>query len=93
MITELLRPNAAFLSTAAATNDETLLPLFRWFSRNLLLAEAHNRHLRLAHSAEMLKDSPSSDRALALLRAAESRDLRRETQDCDPETVIASSGR
>jgi uncharacterized protein len=71
MIGELLRPNAAFLSTGAATNDETLLPLFRWFSHNLLLAEAHNRHLRLAHSTQMLTDSPSSQRALALLRAAD----------------------
>ena len=65
MVPEFLRPNAAFLSIAAATNDPALLPLFRWFSRNLVLAEAHNRHLRLAHSAQMLSsDSRSSERAL-----------------------------
>ena len=86
MITELLRPNAAFLSTAAATKDDTLLPLFRWFSRNLLIAEAHNRHLRLARSAEMLKESPSSERALALLQAADLGISGVKRKTIDPET-------
>ena len=86
VIVELLRPNAAFLSVAAATNDPTLLPLFRWFSRNLVLAEAHNRHLRLAHSADMLNASASSERALALLRAADLGISGVKRQLIDPET-------
>ena len=60
--------------------------MFRWFSRNLLIAEAHNRHLRLAHSAEMLKDSPSSQRALALLRAADLGITGVKRKTIDPET-------
>jgi uncharacterized protein len=86
VIAELLRPNAAFLSTAAATNDATLLPLFHWFSRNLLLAEAHNRHLRLAHSADMLNGSPSAARAFDLLRAADLGIARVKRKQLDPET-------
>jgi hypothetical protein len=40
-VTELLRPNALFLSTAASANHPALLPLYGWFERNLRLAEAH----------------------------------------------------
>ncbi|NNN21661.1 MAG: ATP-binding protein, partial [Acidimicrobiales bacterium] len=45
-VTELLRPNALFLSTAASANHPTLLPLYGWFSRNLILAEARSRPFR-----------------------------------------------
>ena len=100
IISELLRPNAAFLSTAAATNDPMLRPLFRWFSRNLVLAEAHNRHLRLAHSADMLNNSDSPKHALALLRAADLgiAGVRRklidpETRDRIKRAVLILSGR
>ena len=85
MITELLRPNAAFLSTAAATNDPTLLPLFEWFSRNLVLAEAMNRHLRLAMSAELL-NGKASQKAMALLRAADLGITKVNRKAIDPET-------
>jgi hypothetical protein len=47
-VTELLRPNALFLSTAASANHATLLPLYAWFERNLLLAEADTRGKVLA---------------------------------------------
>jgi uncharacterized protein len=100
MIAELLRPNAAFLSTAAATNDPTLRPLFGWFSRNLVLAEAHNRHLRLAHSADMLNKLESSEHALALLRAADlgiagvtRKPIDPETRDRIKRAVLILSGR
>ena len=33
LVTELLRPNALFLSTAASANNPTLLPLYEWFRR------------------------------------------------------------
>ena len=85
MITELLRPNAAFLSTAAATNDPTLLPLFEWFSRNLVLAEAMNRHLRLAMSADIL-NGKASQKAMGLLRAADLGITKVNRKQIDPET-------
>lgn len=84
-ISKLLRPNAAFLSTAAATNEETLLPLFAWFTRNLRLAEAANRHLRLAQTAEMIADAAGNDRLLRLLRAADFGIVGAKRRDMDPE--------
>ena len=36
---EILRPNALFLSTAAAINHPLFLPLFHWFQRNLSYAD------------------------------------------------------
>ena len=100
IIGELLRPNASFLSTAAATNDEVLLPLYAWFSRNLLLAEAHNRHLRTARSAELLEDRARAEKALAMLHAADlgisgvkKRPLDPETRDRVRRAVLILQGR
>ncbi len=70
-VTELLRPNALFLSTAASANHPALLPLYGWFSRNLLLAEAKTRPFRQAFTTQMLEDKERGERVLALLRAAD----------------------
>lgn len=68
---ELLRPNALFLSTAASANHGTLTPLYAWFSRNLVLAQADSRPWRQAVTTKMLEDDDSKERVLALLRAAD----------------------
>ncbi len=68
---ELLRGNALFLSTAASANHPALLPLYRWFSRNLLLAEADSRPFRQALTTEMLNDEHRREQVLALLQAAD----------------------
>ncbi|HEU4658542.1 MAG TPA: ATP-binding protein [Capillimicrobium sp.] len=70
-VLELLRPNALFLSTAASAAHPLLLPLYGWFERNLLLAEADSRRVRQAFTAKMLDDDESRHRVLALLRAAD----------------------
>lgn len=70
-VLELLRPNALFLSTAASANHSRLLPLFQWFERNLLLAEADSRPIRQALTTEMLRDPKSQKQVLALLHAAD----------------------
>lgn len=70
-VTELLRPNALFLSTAALANHGRLLPLYQWFGRNLMLAEAESRPFRQLFTAEMLNDPRRKPRVLALLRAAD----------------------
>jgi len=70
-VSELLRPNALFLSTAASANHPTLLPLYAWFGRNLRLAEANSRAFRQALTTQLLDDAASSERVLALLRAAD----------------------
>ena len=70
-VQELVRPNALFLSAAASANHAALLPLYQWFSRNLVLAEADSRPFRQALTTEMLGDETQRDRVLALLRAAD----------------------
>lgn len=70
-VQELLRPNALFLSTAASARHVALLPLYQWFGRNLLLAEAHSRPWRQALTADMLDDDGHRQRVMALLQAAD----------------------
>lgn len=70
-VTELLRPNALFLSTAASANHATLLPLYAWFERNLLLAEAGSRQLRQAFTAQLMEEAETRGKVLAFLRAAD----------------------
>lgn len=70
-VEELLRPNALFLSTAASAKHSALLPVYSWFSRNLLLAEAHSRPFRQALTTQMLGEEPHRRRVLALLQAAD----------------------
>ena len=70
-VTELLRPNALFLSTAAAANHPALLPIYAWFTRNLRLAEADSRQFRQALTTQLLDDDTRREQVLALLRAAD----------------------
>lgn len=70
-VQELIRPNALFLSAAASANHAALLPLYQWFSRNLVLAEADSRPFRQALTTEMLGDEAQRGRVLALLQAAD----------------------
>ncbi len=70
-VTELLRSNALFLSTAASANHAALAPLYAWFGRNLVLAQAESRPWRQAVTTEMLEDPEHRARVLALLRAAD----------------------
>ena len=67
----ILRSNALFLSTAAHIDHPLLLPLYRWFADNLLLADAESRPGRVAFTAEMLDDPRHSDAVLRLMRAAD----------------------
>jgi len=69
---KILRPNALFLSTAAAADLPVLLPLYQWFEHNLLLADAGSRPIRVAFTAEMLDDD--NDRA-AVMRLLQTADL------------------
>ncbi len=70
-VARLLRPNALLLSTAASANHPLLLPLYGWFSRNLMLAEASSRTIRQAFTAKLLEDPVARERVLTLLRAAD----------------------
>lgn len=67
---EILRPNALFLSTAAAINHPLFLPLYRWFRRNLTYADVDSRTIRKVITSEMLEGERRSQ-VLALLREAD----------------------
>jgi len=67
---EILRPNALFLSTAAAINHPLFLPIFQWFRRNLSFADVVSRTNRQVITAEMLEGERRSQ-VLALLREAD----------------------
>ncbi len=83
-VQELLRPNALFLSAAASVNHAALLPLYKWFNRNLLLAEADSRQFRQLLTIEMLDDPTYRDRVLALLQAADLGITGARKQELDP---------
>jgi uncharacterized protein len=85
-VTELLRPNALFLSTAAQANHPILLPLYEWFNRNLLLAEADSRHARQAFTLQLLESEESRQRVLELLRAADLGITGALKRELDPDT-------
>jgi uncharacterized protein len=68
---EILRPNALFLSTAAATNHPVFLPLYEWFQRNLLYADVRTRGARMALTAKLLEQDDRRQQMLSLLREAD----------------------
>jgi predicted ATPase len=69
-VLEILRPNALFLSTAAATEHPLFLPLYQWFSRNLTYADVETRSSRKLITADMLEGERRSQ-VLNLLREAD----------------------
>lgn len=81
----LVRDNALVLSVAGAAADEEIGPLFRWFQRNLLLADSTTRGMRAAHTADMLESDDHRFRVLDLLLAADLglSDLERAPADSD----------
>lgn len=85
---QVLRSNALLLSTAAATKRELLLPLYRWFRRNLILADVESRLARQAITVEQLEDDGQKERVRALLQEADlgivdarKRDMRPEVRE------------
>ncbi len=84
-VREILRPNALFLSTAASANHPILLPLYGWFERNLLLAEAQSRDSRQAMTAQMLDDPAVRPQVLEFLREADLGITGAVREELDPE--------
>jgi uncharacterized protein len=84
-VMEILRPNALFLSTAAATNHPLLIGLFEWFQRNLLFADVQSRSVRQALTAGMLEQDDLRERVLELLREADLGITGAKKRELDPE--------
>jgi hypothetical protein len=70
-VANLLRPNALYLSTAAAVDHPALAPLYAWFGRNLRYAEEDTRGLRQMRTIDLLQDPERRDDVLELLRVAD----------------------
>lgn len=70
-VEDLLRPNALYLSTAAAANHPLLLPLYLWFQRNMWMAADDSRPRRQALTTDMLDDDKHHEAILGLLWAAD----------------------
>lgn len=85
-IVDILRPNALFLSAAAAADNPVLSPLYQWFKRNLLLADENSRAKRQAFTAEMLDQDRTGQQVMDLLREADLGIAGARRQELDPAT-------
>ncbi len=81
----ILRPNSLLVSAGAAANHPDLVPLRRWFTDNLLLAEASSRGRRWAYTAGMLLHERHRDQVLGLLQAANLGITDARVREADPE--------
>ena len=70
-VNDLLRPNALYLSTAAAAGHPQLTPLRHWFAHNMHYAQVTSRQWRQVLTAEMLDDERYRGAVLELLWAAD----------------------
>ncbi len=70
-VSEILRPNALYLSTASAADHPGLQPLFEWFDENLMLCEASSRPIRWAFTTHVMAHAEYRDKVLAMLNAAD----------------------
>lgn len=87
VVEDLIRPEALFLSTAAALNYKPLKPLSDWFDNNLNLCDAGSREARWAYTAEMLEDDARRDQVLELLQIADLGITGARARQADPETM------
>lgn len=67
----ILRPNALFLSAAAQIEHPALLPLYKWFAKNLLMVNAEGQQLRTMFTAALLDHATFRDPVIRLMRAAD----------------------
>lgn len=84
-VVQILRDNALFLSTAAATSHPGLIPLFEWFSRNFLYAEEASRSVRQMRTVDLLQDPDRRGDVIELLRVADLGIADARVLDIDPE--------
>lgn len=84
-VKEILRPNALFLSAAAAADHPDFLPLYEWFEHNLVLCEASTRPSRWLYTAHLLTHEDYRSQVLDMLRAADLGITGARTLRLDPE--------
>lgn len=67
----ILRVNSLVLSTAGATGNINLNPLFQWFKSNLKYIDSESRDIRIYELVKNLQDSESKKRILDLIHKAD----------------------
>ncbi|MDE0494464.1 MAG: ATP-binding protein [Acidimicrobiaceae bacterium] len=87
VLEKLVRDDSLFLSVAAAADNEGLSPLEAWFRGNLMLANAGNRGVRAAFTADLLQSPDSKGRVLSLLRYADLGVTDAHRESPDPESL------
>jgi uncharacterized protein len=84
-VAEILRPNALYLSAAAAAGHPDLVPLHQWFADNLWLAEASSRSRCWACTTELLQRADRRQQVLGLLHAADLGIVDARVRELDPQ--------
>ncbi len=67
----ILRVNSLILSTAGATGNTNLNPLFQWFKNNLIYIDSESRDFRIHELAKNLQNSETKKRILDLIHSAD----------------------
>lgn len=67
----MTRPNSLFMSTAAATNFEALLPVYTWFQHRLMIETDANLPFRLEATLHEIEHHHRSSHVQLLLRYAD----------------------
>ena len=70
-VSEILRPNALYLSAAGAAEHPGLQPLYEWFEENLWLCETGNRERRWSYTTHLLSHENYRESIISMLRAAD----------------------
>ena len=86
-VMKILRPNALFLSAAAAAGHPDLAPLHQWFADNFWFAEVSSRPVRWAFTTHLLQHPQTRRQVLALLHAADLGITDARVRELDPQVL------
>jgi uncharacterized protein len=86
-VSEILRPNALYLSAASAADHPGLQPLYEWFGSNLMLCEASSRQERWAYTTKLMSNQHYRDNIMAMLHAADLGITDARIREPDPEML------
>jgi uncharacterized protein len=86
-ISEILRPNALYLSAASAADHPGLRPLYKWFDSNLRLCDASTRESRWAYTTHLMAHENYREKILAMLHVADLGIMDARLREPDPETL------
>lgn len=86
-VSEILRPNALYISAASAADHPGLRPLYQWFDSNLILCEASSRERRWAYTTHLMTHESYREKILAMLHVADLGITDAKLREPDPEEL------